>query len=423
MNFNVNRPTTTAQLAALYLGNPNRTPQQVDSDLFLNSSQSRDYIHEQGKNLGIGDPAAYFSQMALAQRMSSTPNGAQMEASRLAAQPPPDVNLASLQTANRLKAFPLPAAGINPRLSPVMQADMAQQGITNPMEYLMAQRLGPNRGAVASLTGLQGPVDPDALYNEGTFQNAIGQNMGQSADVFQALTGRDLGQYHEQYQTAEGLARKRGSEFLYKALGDRSAQIGPDGTVLWNQMAPDPMTGKLVPSGNYAAGDAFQKSQEKYLPYVDKDINRRQTLIAKGGAPVAPVASLQNPYSSDQGVPLQLAAGAAPTSSSLSIFGDTMAGIFGDAKRVFTGGEQGWLGGTEDNQRRANQWSKVSGDFLPPSGRSIRHARPLLANNPQFQALMRRDPEAARRIIYAIQYGDNSPQAATLTGNTDPVGF
>lgn len=426
MNFDVNRPTTTAQLAALYLGNPNQTPAQVDSNLFINSAQSRDYIHQQGKNLGIGDPAVYFGQMALAQRMASTPNGAQMEAARLARIPPPDANLASLQTANRLKAYPLPAAGMNPRLSPVMQADMAQQGISNPMEYLMAQRLGPNRGAVASLAGLQGPVDPDALYNEGTFQNAIGQNAGTSADVFTALTGRDLGTYDAQYRASADLERKRGSEFLYKALGNRDAQIAPDGSVQWNQMIPDPAgTGKMIASGNYAPGDAFQRSQEKFLPHVDRDITKFKALAAKGGVPTAPVASLQNtdPYSSEQGVPLQLAAGGAPNASGLSVFGDTMAGIFGDAKRVFTGGEQAWLGGTGETEAARRQWGKGAGDFLPPGGRNIRHARPLLANNPQFQALMRRDPEAARRIIYAIQYGDNSPQAATLQGNTEPIGF
>lgn len=424
MNFDVNRPTTTAQLAALYLGNPNQTPAQVDSNLFINSAQSRDYIHQQGKNLGIGDPAAYFGQMQLAQRMASTPNGAQMEAQRLARMPAPDANLASLQTANRMKAYPLPAAGMSPNLSPVMQADMAQQGISNPMEYLMAKRLGPNRNAVASIAGLQGAVNPDALYNQPTFQNAMGQNAGTSANVFQALTGRDLATYDTQYRTSADQERKRGIEFLSKAMQDGHARPMQGGGMEWSERVFDPNTSKMTPTGKFIKGDAYQSSQEKYLPHVDRDIAKFQALeAARGSTPVAPVASLQNPYSSDQGVPLQLAAGGAPNSSGMSVFGDTMAGIIGDAKRVFTGGEQAWLGGTGETEAARRQWGRGAGDFLPPSGRNIRHARPLLANNPQFQALMRRDPEAARRIILTLQYGDTSPQAAPLQGNTDPVGF
>lgn len=62
--FDVRRGTTPDQLAALYL-DPNRTPEQVDSDLFLNAPRGYDYIRNQFSQLfpNENNPIDYFKQL------------------------------------------------------------------------------------------------------------------------------------------------------------------------------------------------------------------------------------------------------------------------------------------------------------------------------------------------------------------------
>lgn len=435
MLFDVNRPTTEAALAQLYTGNPNLTPQEVDSNLFLSSSQGRDYIHKQAANLGMGnDPAQYFSAQQLARTMATQQNGAQAEFARITGQYAPNslpgqlarrdtmwqaamdndakqaATLAALQTANRMKAFPLPEAGTEPQLSPVMEEDMRQRGITNPMEYILGQRLGgmasPSVASgmslskpVASLAGLQSRVDPEALYNEGTFQNAIGQNPQAASTVFEALTGANLGAYNKAYTDSAGRERTRGSNFLFEALTKGEAGFDEQGNLRWRKRIADPTTGKMALSPEFEVGDAFQRSQEKYLPYVDRDISKFKALAAKRGTPVAP---LQMGPPTPTEVPPQLAASGQNGDLSTNLFGNFLSGSLSDVKRLLT------LQGVDGSLRSG-------ADFIAPQGRAVTHARPLLANNPQFQALARKDPAAARRIIMAIQLGglDNSPMAET----------
>lgn len=442
MMFNVNRPTSEGQLAALFTGNPHLTPQQVDSNLFTSSAQGHGYIQQQGKNLGIGDPAQYYSQQQLAQTMATQQNGAQAEFARQTGQFSPtslpgqlanrdkmwgaamdnDVlnaqKLAALQVQQREKSFPLPAVGMQPTLSPVMQEDMRQQGLADPMAYLMRQRLGGM--ATPSVAGGEmlpkpvtpfataGPVMPDALYDQPAFQNRMRNDPRMANQVFSGLTGGDLGGYAEGRMKSAGDERNWKVKTLRDMLSEGKAQRNEDGSLTFREMIPDPSgSGRLVLGPNYGKGDAFQQSLNKVLPYADSDASEFQKMAQRRAieAPKAPVAALQNApkFGEDnRGVPMQLQTNTSPS----PLFDETMNAIVGDVGRIFTGGEQTHL---DWSGQGGKQWAHGAGDFTRPQGRAITHARPALANNPQFQELMRRDPEKARRIILAIQMGDNSP--------------
>lgn len=415
MLFNVNKPASEGQLRALYTGNPNLSPQEVDSNLFLSSSQGRDYIHQQAANLGLGDPAQYYSQQRLASQLATLQNGAQAEASRQVGQFAPtslpgqlaardqlwnavdaknaqDANrMAALAATNRLSQYKLPGAGGEPQLSPVMQEDMRQQGIASPMEYLMRQRLGGDRNAVGSLTGLQGAVNPQSLYDESSFQSGMAQNPAQASRVFSALTGGDLASF-----AADNTAlAKRGSNFLFEALSKGEAGLDANGNVRWRKRVTDPLTGKMVLGTEFEVGDPFQRSQERYLNRVDPQLDRFRTLAAKSDTPLA---SLQMPPA--EGIQ------EAPRSRAMSILQDAIGGYTSDFGNILTGQPLG---------------SDPTRGFATPPRANI-HARPLLANNPRFQQLMRTNPEKARAILTAIQTQtsvDTSPMAQDL----DPSAF
>lgn len=411
MLFNANQPTTIERLAQLYAGNPNKTPDEVNSDLFLNSSQGYGYVQDQGRKLGIGDPAQYFKSALLKRQIATTPSGALDEANRLNGAFSPDSlpgqlaareglwnnvmgtdkmraqELASLQMQQREKQNPLPEPGTPYMLSLAKQEDMRQRGITDPMEYILGQRLGVNRAGVGSLRGIgTRGVNPTALYDTPTFQNAINQNPERAGDIFRALTGTDLA------VASKGILKGRGDEdtantaALRHALENRLARVTENGTVEWAETQFDPTTGKNVPTGKFSAGDLFQRSLSRRLPQVSRSIAELQALEAKGGptasslAGRAPVASLQFPQ--------QELAARTETFPIMDSAQGFMAESIDDALGLFRGNPTGVGANT---------------GMVPASGSAVRHAAPLLRNNPRFIELMRRDPDKARRLILSIQ--------------------
>lgn len=433
--INTQRPMTMQDLARVFSGGGGpKMPEQIGSDIFMGSPQGYDYLQGQGQNLGIGDPVQYFQHQKAAQQMANTPSGGMMEAMRLAGMHRPDSlpgqlaareltgnklmqmdamqakSNASLQQSNLDRQYPLPSPGSSLTLSPVMSAAMRQSGETNSMAWMMKQRLGANRGAVAPFSAVpDAGIKPEDLYNEPSFQTIQNSNPQKAAQVFQALTNQDLGKFGELYQSRQLGEQKFGIEQLRREFAENNATTDEAGELRFRKKVFDPTTNKMVATGEYEEGTPYQRNLKKYLPHVSSEIAAFKRLHDKGG-PTAPVASLQNapvatPYQNEQGVPIQQQA-----SRGSSVFENTLRGVSGDLGRVFTGGEQSWLGGTEDTAARASQWGRgSSGDFEAPRGSAITHMRERLANNPQFQELLKRDPERARRLIMAMQRGSNSP--------------
>lgn len=421
--FNTNQPASQSQLDNLFLGTPNQTPDQVNSNLFLNNTQGQDWVNKQAANLGISDPVAYYNKIAMARQMAGTQNGAQAEAARQAGAYSPSslpgqlasrnamwnavqggqdnqaAQLASLQQSNNDRSYPLPAPGTSPSLSPVMQTAMAQQGITNPSQFLLQQRLGPNAGMVDTkpLAQANGGINPDDLFNEPTFQAALGKDPNHASQVFAALTGHDFKQYSDNYATSKINERTSGVSFLRKSLEEGTAQLNPDGSMGWRQQVQNPTTGQMVPGPVVAAGNPFQKSMEKYLPYMDSDpAMARFRQLAKMGVGQSQVASLQGQQVDNTApsalttTPFAQAGGAATTAM------NTTAGVVNDIGNIFSGQPVG---------------TGSTASYAKPAGITPVHARAALANNPRFQNLLRTNPDAARRIIMSIQQGsaDNSP--------------
>lgn len=428
--FNTQQPASIPQLDQLYTGDPNVTPDQVDSNLFLQSSQVQDYIHKQASNLGIGDPVAYYNQQLLARKMANTPSGAQMNAMRAVGQYDPkslpgqltqrdnmwdrvaannqadSQQFAALQNANNDRYYPLPATGAPiPTMSPVARTAMAQQGITNPMQFLMQQRLGSNRSMVdtsgfKNLTS-QG-INSDELFSHPSFQSFLAKNPQGSAQVFQALTGQPFQQFSENYVASKKAEQTRAVAALTGHLDKGEATMDKDGNIQWREMLFDPTLQQFKPTGKVLPANPYQKSLEKYLPLVDATLGRKAQLEAKGPATTpASIAALQN---SDQQIPQRLQA----TS-------DTgMNGLIPN----FIGG----VVNTADNMASVFQhpltsslwkapFENTASAYGIPAGVAPTHAAPFIRNNAKLQQLIKTNPQAAQRLIQAIQQSGYSDSA------------
>lgn len=425
MRFNANQSITEGQLAALY-NSPNRTPEEIDTDLFLNASQGRNYIHKQAANLGIGDPVNYFAQKQLAARMASTPSGFDNEMARLSGNY--DLNSLPGQLQNRdqkvnalmaqqaaqaqatqaamqqhnMSAYPLPAVGApQPTLSPVMQEAMRQQGITSPTEFLMRQRLGgmatpsmANGEALpkpVSLPTGAGPVEPGRMYNLPEMQAAITQRPQFASTLFEGVTGHALGPYLAARLAADKQQQEAGVASLRKA--HESHEIGYDaqGKLQWRQSVMNPSTGKMEATGPLGEGDPYQKSLEQYLPFMDSKLAEFQALAKNRVAPTSAVPNMGTP-TPQASVPHYMQA-EGDSSNFIANWGRGMAGDLGSRFSALFGGPTH----DPDAAFRANA--------LPPARQKAKASLPVLLNNPRFQDIMRKDPAHARRIIQAIQMG------------------
>lgn len=451
MIFNSRRQSTLGQLAQFYGDNP----AEADSQLFLNNSQGHGYIQEQARNLGIGDPVRYFSELQIQKQLAATPSGAQMEAARQMGQYSPQslpgqlaardrmwnavgageqaqtAKFASLQNANIERSYPLPVPGVTPTLSPVMQRDAASQGFSDPAAYLLNQRLGANRSGVVPFNQISSNgVDPHKLYDEPTFQSAMKSKPDRAAQVFNALTGLPLDEFHKSKLAAAVSETKSGTSDLHEALKEGRAKIVGD-KILWRKLVPDPMTGKMGLGADFEEGDPYQKGLSKYLSNVSHDIAKFQSLSAKGGSTatsVAPqVASLQNGQLQHEPSPFP----AAPSQTGQAIRGwfdqavaapEMLAGHFTNPNDPFLQGINGSVNSVTNAIRGGVNTTMDAGaemfGFTPPAPQPIIpninaplqapntqiRAQQMIAN-PRFRELMVKDPASARRIIMAIHQG------------------
>lgn len=417
MNISPRSSMSIGQLAQLYNGNPNIDPSEVASNIFLGSSQGTDYLNQQGQNLGIGDPATYFQQARDAQRATQTPSGGTMEAMRLAGQYSPQSlpgqlaahqamisqvqaqqvqqsQVAGLQYQNTLnQQYPLPTPGVAPTLSPVMQAAMQQQGIKDPTAFLMQQRLGNNLSAVSPFSSVpSGQVKPDDLYHEPTFQANMQANPAKASQVFSALTGGDLGQFHTNYLKSQADEQKFRDDTLRSELASGGASTDDQGNVTFSQKVFDPASNKMIPTGKFSPGTPYQKIIAQSAPRVAPEIARFQQLAAKGGAGGIPVTALQQGQDPD----------ATPQGMQASDLGNGFLGTTDN----FLSGVVGDIGGIVTGNSTAKFGRNGASDFDTPAGAAAIHAAPALRNNPQFQQLLRTNPTKARAIIMAVQQGN-----------------
>lgn len=433
MNLNTNQPMTQGQLASLYTGNPNLTPDQVNSNLFTQSSQGYGYVQDQARNLGINDPAAYFNNMLTQKQLANTQSGAQAEAMRQAGQYSPQSLPGQLQARNNMadqvtalqaqqsqqnqtqiaqntdRAFPIPTPGVAPTMTPVMQAAMQQSGYTDPNSFILQQRVNAAglNSAVAPIPNTPGAtVSPDALYNEPSFRAIMQNNPQQAQKAFGALTGRPLfgsdqsgPGFHETYQAAQQEQQKNGVATLQESLKNQDARANPDGTISWRQQITDPAgSGKPITSNTYGPGTAYQKSIEKFLPLASGALGQFQAQASSPArqAWLAQQAAKQQTGTApvpDNSRPISMQTSPVWGNGILGTANNAMQGMVSDVSNVLSGQPQTFADSTL-NQAQG---------FDAPGGSAVMHARPLLANNPQFQQLLKTNPDAARRMILAIQ--------------------
>lgn len=444
MYFNTNRPATEGQLAQLFTGNPHLSPEQVGSNLFTSNSQAYDYVQQQGRNLGIGDPQEYYSRQQLAQQMANTPSGMQMEVARQMGQYGPNTlpgqmaaregmanslmardekqaaQIAALQKAQRLDQYQLPVTGQTPVLSPVMQEAARQRGISSA-QFLLEQRLGgaatPSMSGgqmlpkpVAPLTGMAGPAPAGRLFNLPSFQRA---DPALTDNMFSALTGKDLSGYRKDWTAAKKEEREHGVNYLRRSAENGAAGFDEQGNLRFRRMVPNPTTGKLEATGDLWEGDPYQRAMAEHLSGLGSELAQFQEL-AKARAASTPTAAVATPFFGAPSPPEQDIPAYMQGTNETANFGEnwvrgmggTLGGMFSD---LFHG-----------RSREQNYDQIMAASANAPAGRAAVHARPLLESNPEFQAIARKDPERARRIIAAIQQSEHLQAPAMPQANAYP---
>lgn len=395
MNFiNTQGAMSPQQLAALYQnGSPNLSP------------QSAGYVSDQASQMGIsGGVDNFFAQRRADQyNMAAAAQQRQMEAVRNAPQ------VAGLQDS----LYPIPTAGTPISLRPLDQQEAQRLG-QSPEAYTLNRRLrlaGVSQQLVPDLTsigaqggnvttpGRAGGISAEDLYSEPTFQSAMSRTPEKAHAVFQALTGFPLlgaGGFHEAYQGRRAAEIKQGTGDLHQLLMSGHARPTATG-VEFSETQFDPVSGKMVPTGKYTAGDPYQKSLAKYLPNVSSQIAGFQKLAAERPADIPSVANgglarLQPPEISGAPNFMQVDPGGNYGTSQ-----NVVEATLGDFGRALTGrGDQMAATAGQENPYGAY-------DFTAPQGHAAFHARQTLANNPHFQELLRRDPARARSVIMAMQ--------------------
>lgn len=414
MNINANRSLTLQDMARVFNGSGMKSPEQVGSDIFLGSSQGYDYLQDQGRNLGIGDPVEFFQQQQLQKQMATTPSGGMMEMMRLAGMPSNPGSfmqqelkrnvgvdalmakqaveargLASLQQAKLDQQYPLPTPGSSLTLSPVMSAAMRQSGETNSMTWMMKQRLGANRGAVDNFSAVpDAGISAEDLYNEPSFRTVLNSNPQKAAQVFQALTNQNLEGFGKLYQERQLGEQKFGIETLRKAFAEGDASVDEKGNLRWRKKVFDPATNKMVATQEYEEGTPFQRGLKKHMPHVSSEVDEARRLMAEKAAYLAKQGRV-GMTAPPQGVAPQTVQG---NTGALWTGLNALGGMAGDIGRTFSG----------DTTLMGNAHPE---DFGRPGGRAVIHARQMLQSNPRFQQLMRTNPQKARQIIMAIQQG------------------
>lgn len=300
MLFNTQRPTTEAQLAQLYTGDPHLTPEQVQSDIFLGSARNAIYLQDQGRNLGIGDPVQYFSHQLAQQKMVDYQNGAGQRAAMQqssmqkfypgSAGPDPK-ELASLQMQGVDHNYPLPVPGMPTNLSPLMQQDMQAQGMQDPRAYLLNKRLQMMGASsvVQPFNQTSAPVNASELYGTPGFSRALqGAHPQQAAAAMYALTGHTLAATTADYSNNQDQVIKEGTTHFNKGFQSGHFKLNDQGIPLQQKYALN-LQGAYTPTGDYEPLDKYSAGMWEQQPEVRRNVLGDKALrlqqLAKLGPP------------------------------------------------------------------------------------------------------------------------------------------
>lgn len=276
--FNARRPTTLGALQEYYTGS-GMTPERADYAL---SGRQREYLHQQGEALGVGDPAVFFEKQQRAAELAATPSGGELEALRQLGQLPgqqaeakrqalwdtvsaakakESQELASLQTGRAMARFPM-VPGQPTVLSPTESAEASRLGVT-PEQYAMQQRLGTAR--TVNVSGIdrsviaQPNVNPGELVRHPQFQAVARANPGKARQLFSAVTGGDLDNYLKVEAASEATRLKEGTEFFRKGFQEGLFQRDDTGKITMRKRVTDPATGRLVLGSDYGELGDYEK--------------------------------------------------------------------------------------------------------------------------------------------------------------------
>jgi len=429
---------TFAQLQNLY-ADPSTTPQQVDSNLFLQNSRLSDWASRTGEAAGIGnDPASFFQNQAAQRTVAAMQT--QRDAARLAGYDQftsPDFirrqqiegqiaaadqqrnQVASLQAQQQHEQqYPLPTTGYHqqggtPILSPLAVQE-AERNKMSQMEYLLRMRTGsglsnlepsnaPFNPASTSAApfipaGTNSTVDPDTLYKDPRFQSHLQFNTKHAQGLFSALTGQGYEEYQKRQVATDKENFTHSKSFIQKMVEDQNLRQREDGSWEMRQLVKSLTTGKAE------LGDQFGTPSPQIMEHIKRAMGaafpleqERQDAHAKKAA-VAAAAGAADKKARDARMAALIASGrGVPTPTNTEGYAPIPENIV--------------MGGLEGIGRDIGDL--VSWNFNDPkspqnapmvqTGANPVHVRQQLQNDPVFAALMQRNPASAREYIARLQ--------------------
>ncbi len=435
--INANGTGTFAQLQNLY-ADPSTTPQQVDSNLFLQDSRLSDWASRSAQAAGIGnDPASFFQNQAAQRTVAAMQT--QRDAARLAGYDQftsPDFikrqqiegqiavadqqrnQVASLQAQQqRQQQYQLPTTGYHqqggaPILSPLAVQE-AERNKMSQMEYLLRMRTGsglsnlqpsnaPFNPASTSAApfipaGANSTVDPDTLYKDPRFQSHLQFDAKHAQGLFSALTGHGYEEYQQRQVATDKENFTHSKSFIQKMVEDQNLRQREDGSWEMRQLVKSPTTGKAELGDQFgppppqiaehikrAMGAAFPLEQERQAMHAEKAAASAVAATADKKAKDARMAAL---VASGRGIPAPTNTEGYESFHPGTVIGG-MAGIGSDIADIFTG---------NFNEDRASRAPMVQ------TGANPVRVRQQLQNDPVFAALMQRNPASARQYIARMQ--------------------
>lgn len=428
---------TFAQLQSLY-ADPSTTPQQVDSNLFLQDSRLSDWASRSAQAAGIGnDPARFFQQQA--NQRASAVLQTQRDAARLAGYSPdtsPEYihrqqveaqiaaadqqrqQVASLQAQQqREQTWQMPTTGYHqqggaPILSPLAMQE-AERIKMEPMEYLLRMRSGSglsnlepantpfNPTSLSAVPfipkGTKTAVDPDTLYKDSRFHAHLQYNPQHAQGLFSALTGQDYKGYQDRKISTDKENFAHSKSFIQKMVEDQNLRQREDGSWEQRQLV------KSLTGDGVKLGDQFGTPSPQIMEHINRAMGaafpleqERQDMHAERAAAAATAAAADK-KARDARMATMVAQGRslpAPTNTEGyesfhpgTVIGG-MAGIGSDIADLFT-----W----NFHEDRASRAPMVQ------TGANPVRVRKQLQNDPVFAALMQRNPASAREYIARLQ--------------------
>jgi hypothetical protein len=264
-------PVSMDRLKSIYMGNPNMTPQQVESDMWMKSSRGLDYIHKQAAAQGINDPARHFENMranALAQNTPSMWEQAQNNSmARSAAYqqaetpnllpPSDDPEIRRLRMAQRMRMTG------EAEQEGLRQKSLENNPILDDSVATLQRRAYDNKPARALIQSGYGRYSGDEILRDSRFQALAQTDPTKADETFNIITGGGMKQHLAATRMSPDTLKKNAT-YAREQFEKGAMKLGPNGELLSRQLVPskDPTKmGQLELSDDYMPLNDFQKSQ------------------------------------------------------------------------------------------------------------------------------------------------------------------